>query len=211
MNHRDEFIVYFIKPVGLMGPIKIGLSASPARRLANCESWSPLRLELIGAVPGTWDDEQFLHECLVEFHSHGEWFHAAPAVIAAVEAVISTRNFDCVRASMTPKGSVRSKKNRETRSRKSNSVTSAAPSDVKAPVSSNPAPGETGATNSDPKSPCLSSLTSANCAGASVSALSSSFESEVSALEIEWLRAGIIMNARTFATSVNSPSNPSSL
>lgn len=118
MNFRDKFIVYFIKPVGQDGPIKIGLSNDPARRIAEFATWSPLRLELLGSVPGSWADEQFMHECLADHLSHGEWFHASPEVLSAVNSVIATGGFDAVRQALTPKANLRSLKNRATRSRK---------------------------------------------------------------------------------------------
>jgi hypothetical protein len=77
-----------------------------------------------------------------------------------------------------------------------------------------PAASVTVATNSLPTSPPqVASETSVNCAGASVSALSSSadfgmagfgidFDSEIEVLEAQWARDGILMNSRTFATSV---------
>lgn len=33
--------VYFIKPIGMDGPIKIGCSDKPARRLITLAAWSP--------------------------------------------------------------------------------------------------------------------------------------------------------------------------
>lgn len=118
MNSRDQFTVYFLKPVGMSGPIKIGLSENPKRRINEFKNWSPFKLEMIGTAPGTWADEQFLHECLVEHHSHGEWFHASPLVLDAVEQVISSGSIDTLRQSLKPVANLRAKKNRATRDAK---------------------------------------------------------------------------------------------
>lgn len=118
MNFRDQFTIYFIKPVGLTGPIKIGLSKHPERRLDEFRGWSPLELEMIGTVPGNWADEQFLHECLAEHHSHGEWFFPSPEVITAVEQVIAHAGVAAIKSHLVPAGNLRSKKNRMTRSKR---------------------------------------------------------------------------------------------
>lgn len=117
MNTRDLFLVYFARPVGMRGPIKIGISQNPYARCKNGESWSPFPLEIFGTVPGRWLDEQFLHECLAEHHSHGEWFHPSPFVIEAVQSVLGTGGFDRVRATLNPVANVRSKRISDTRNR----------------------------------------------------------------------------------------------
>jgi hypothetical protein len=55
--------VYFIKPVGMDGPIKIGCSNIPEHRLVSLSMWSPFPLEIIGKTPGNLKDEGFLHRC----------------------------------------------------------------------------------------------------------------------------------------------------
>jgi len=114
INTRDLFLVYFMKPIALDGPIKIGLSGNPRERLRTSAAWSPFPLEVIGAVPGRWIDEQFLHECLADHHFHGEWFHAAPLVREAVEMVLSTGGFENVRAALAPLRNIRTKAHRAT-------------------------------------------------------------------------------------------------
>lgn len=44
--------VYFIKPVGLAGPIKIGCSYSPEKRRSALDCWSPFALEIIAQIDG---------------------------------------------------------------------------------------------------------------------------------------------------------------
>ena len=79
--------VYFIRPVGQLGPIKIGCSYSPKDRLRAYSEWSPIPLELILTVPGSMKLERNLHECFADHHSHREWFFASPRLLAAIASM----------------------------------------------------------------------------------------------------------------------------
>jgi len=81
--------VYFFKPCGLDGPIKIGCSECPQARLETFAAWSPFPLELIGSVPGTMQDELYLHRCFYPLRSHGEWFRSSPELRAAIDRRLS--------------------------------------------------------------------------------------------------------------------------
>ncbi len=87
MNRHTMREVYFLKPVGMDGPIKIGCSKWPENQLGVYGSWSPFPLEIIVAIPGSIDLEKNIHECFVDCHSHAEWFHASPRLVAAIEAL----------------------------------------------------------------------------------------------------------------------------
>lgn len=100
-------LVYFIKPVGADGPIKIGCSYVPQNRLIDLTAWAPQPLELIGAVPGTLQDEGFLHRCFADLHSHREWFRADPRLTSAIKSILSAGNLDAARSSLTPCGKIR--------------------------------------------------------------------------------------------------------
>jgi hypothetical protein len=76
--------IYFIKPIGMDGPIKIGCSDRPASRLASLMCWSPFPLELLATIPGSLDLERNIHECFLDAHDRGEWFNPSPALVAAV-------------------------------------------------------------------------------------------------------------------------------
>jgi hypothetical protein len=88
MEPAGKRFIYFMKPKGHLGPIKIGTARSPITRLKQIERSSPYRMEIIGAVIGTPRDESFLHRTLWPHHSHGEWFHPNEEVLSAVEKVI---------------------------------------------------------------------------------------------------------------------------
>jgi hypothetical protein len=85
--YREGF-VYFVKPVGMAGPIKIGFTASTKTRIQQMMSWSPFRLELMAFTPGTMDDEQELHQIFSDHRNHGEWFNPHPDLLDYIHRVI---------------------------------------------------------------------------------------------------------------------------
>ena len=79
--------VYFIKPVGLPGPIKIGSSREPQNRLAQLADWSPWPLEILVMIPGTLELERRLHSCFSHAHRHREWFEPDTELVAGITAL----------------------------------------------------------------------------------------------------------------------------
>jgi len=77
--------IYFLRPVGQRGPIKIGCSMEPTARLKHLAHWSPIPLELAGEVAGDHDVERRLHKMFAADRSHHEWFHPS----AALEEIIA--------------------------------------------------------------------------------------------------------------------------
>ena len=80
-------IVYFFKPVGMDGPIKIGFTKDPAARLRSVNSWVPWKLEMVASIPGTLKMELRLHALLQAYRMRGEWFAGSPEVLAVVDAI----------------------------------------------------------------------------------------------------------------------------
>ena len=80
-DRSAQLYVYFIKPIGFDGPIKIGCSHMPIQRLLSIATWSPFPLEIIHQMPGGVRLEGNLHECFFDLHSHREWFHAKPRLL----------------------------------------------------------------------------------------------------------------------------------
>ncbi len=96
--------VYFIRPIGHVGPIKIGCTRATYRRTQQLGTWSPLPLELVTQTPGGIVVERQFHERHAAFRSHGEWFHWSPELqrdmdlIAAGEfdaSVLPAARFTC--------------------------------------------------------------------------------------------------------------------
>lgn len=70
----DAAYVYFIRPVGMRGPVKIGCSTLPERRLKDLMIWSPFELEVAARLAGNIRVEQQFHAKFQHLHTHGEWF-----------------------------------------------------------------------------------------------------------------------------------------
>lgn len=76
-----QSFVYFIRPVGMVGPIKIGCSRDVSARLLTLGTWSPFPLELIAKFEGGMKLERNIHECFADVHSHKEWFRASAKLL----------------------------------------------------------------------------------------------------------------------------------
>jgi len=86
--YDEERHIYFMRPIGQDGPIKIGSSRAPERRLATYMEWSPYPLEIVVSMPGDMRTEWAIHRCFADAHSHDEWFRPIPRLLAAVERLI---------------------------------------------------------------------------------------------------------------------------
>lgn len=115
--------VYFAKPVGMDGPIKIGCSTLPHSRLMQLATWSPFPLEIIGFVPGTFADETFIHQCFADLHTRHEWFMSSPALRETIQAILDGGSIDSARSILKSKGKIRNtlgkKRSDESRRRQS--------------------------------------------------------------------------------------------
>lgn len=99
--------IYFIKPVGLDGPIKIGCSVKPKERLEFLSMWSPFPLEIVAYVPGRFPDECFLHQCFAHDHIRHEWFRSSKELHEAIWAIVASGTVDTVRKTLKPTGVIK--------------------------------------------------------------------------------------------------------
>lgn len=76
--------VYFLRPVGMAGPIKIGCTQHIDQRFRTMTYWSPFPLEMVLAVPGTTALEAELHARFADLRLHHEWFRADPRLDALI-------------------------------------------------------------------------------------------------------------------------------
>lgn len=95
--------VYFIR-AGQSGPIKIGVSCDPIKRLAALQTANPERLVLLGAWRDDKDPyglERKLHEIFAP-HRIGEteWFKASRELVLLAECCGATR-CDCCQGVVT--------------------------------------------------------------------------------------------------------------
>lgn len=79
--------VYFIRPIGMAGPVKIGTSRTPDRRLNTFETWSPFPLEIAAAIDGDYRLERRFHNHFAADHTHREWFKWSPQLEMVIQAV----------------------------------------------------------------------------------------------------------------------------
>lgn len=80
--------VYFLRPVGQVGPIKIGCSVNAKERLFAMNLSSPIPLELLAVVPGSARIERAIHVIFEKQRSHGEWFFPSPKLIKLIDDLI---------------------------------------------------------------------------------------------------------------------------
>lgn len=100
-------MIYFIKPVGMRGPIKIGCSHAPQIRLGQHNAVSPIPLEIVAVTEGNLGLEAAIHSCFRDLHSHGEWFFAGDRLVSAVDAIASGVPVDVAIDLTDLKGSIR--------------------------------------------------------------------------------------------------------
>lgn len=86
MIGRTRF-VYFMRQTDGRGPVKIGISDSPASRLQTYMGWCPYPMSIIAKLPGTLDTERRFHALFMHLHSHSEWFHWSPEIAGVVEQI----------------------------------------------------------------------------------------------------------------------------
>lgn len=89
MTTQPFRFIYFAQAINGQGPIKIGCSRVPARRIEALMAWSPQPLHLLAVVPGNWKLENNLHQCFADAHLHHEWFNPIPRLVDAVRAIAS--------------------------------------------------------------------------------------------------------------------------
>jgi hypothetical protein len=76
LANQDELLVYFVRAEGC-GAIKIGVSYDIVRRFEELQSASPVRLEILGAIPGGIPEEARLHRRFAKYRLHAEWYSEA--------------------------------------------------------------------------------------------------------------------------------------
>lgn len=79
--------VYFLRPIGQPGPIKVGHSVHPVSRLNAFQTWSPVLLEIVSQVEAEQTMERQIHDRFGKWSLHGEWFHPVEELISLAEGV----------------------------------------------------------------------------------------------------------------------------
>jgi len=82
--------IYFIR-AGKDGPIKIGYTSNnPTLRMSDIQVGCPYRLDIMGCIEGSLQDERYLHLKLSAHNTTGEWFEPHADVISVVKEAIAT-------------------------------------------------------------------------------------------------------------------------
>lgn len=79
--------VYFMKPVGMSGPVKIGCTDDQKGRLDNLSAKSPFPLEFLASFPGDHVMEARLHRHFIQSNTHSEWFQWTPQLQVVIDDV----------------------------------------------------------------------------------------------------------------------------
>lgn len=85
--------LYFIRPVGRAGPVKIGITLNPHQRLACHQTYSPVALEYAGLaeIDGAAALERALHRQFADVRSHSDWFAGTEELYEAIGAVVASQ------------------------------------------------------------------------------------------------------------------------
>lgn len=79
--------VYFMRPIGMEGPVKIGYSKEPRLRLQSYNYVSPWPLEIAAQVPAEPALEYAFHARFIAQHTHHEWFAASAELSETIRQV----------------------------------------------------------------------------------------------------------------------------
>ena len=79
--------IYFAQS-GKNGPIKIGLSEHPTKRMADLNRGSSEPVRLLGTRRGDHSEEKFFHKLFKDYKLNGEWFEPVPELLAYIDAFL---------------------------------------------------------------------------------------------------------------------------
>jgi len=91
IDKNKQRYIYFARPIGGDGRIKIGCSYNPAKRLVALASWSAYPIEIIAVAAGGFADEKMLHQFFADDRLHCEWFRASDDLHFVIEAMSRAR------------------------------------------------------------------------------------------------------------------------
>jgi hypothetical protein len=74
--------------------IKVGKANDPRQRLASLQTGSPVRLKLIGAIPGGHETEHAIHQRFQALRTYGEWFRASDDLLDYITQVLAAQRSD---------------------------------------------------------------------------------------------------------------------
>ena len=87
---RTSCVVYFVQAGGDGGPVKIGIARDLGSRLNSLRTGCPDPIVVLATAPGGKNEEAALHERFATHRRRGEWFAAAPELLAYVDSVAAS-------------------------------------------------------------------------------------------------------------------------
>lgn len=79
--------LYFVRAADGGGPVKIGRSSAPEKRLGSINTSSPHRLVIAAVARGWGGYERHFHALFAPLRMHREWFSPALEIDAAIVAI----------------------------------------------------------------------------------------------------------------------------
>jgi len=67
--------LYFARPKGQLGPVKIGCATNVKNRIQQLRPFGMSALELVASIPGSMDDEWRIQSLFWHDRLEGEWFN----------------------------------------------------------------------------------------------------------------------------------------
>lgn len=87
----DPSLWIYVIQVGVDGPIKIGISRDPARRLRELQQSHPEQLRLALTFRGLALEEKLLHEEHADLRLRGEWFRPHAVIWRQLRCYVDAR------------------------------------------------------------------------------------------------------------------------
>lgn len=86
----SQSVATYVVQAGTVGPIKIGQSVHPVRRIRDLQACCPFQLNFLVALSAKIHPEKEIHAGLDEARIHGEWFTWCREVEQTVRALIDS-------------------------------------------------------------------------------------------------------------------------
>ncbi len=86
-GNRKSNILYFIQAEN--GLIKIGVCFDAALRFSQLSRISPIKLTLLGSIPGNLSKEKEIHTKFKNLNSHGEWFRPDKELLGFIKEALN--------------------------------------------------------------------------------------------------------------------------
>lgn len=93
-EHRRDTrgVIYFLL-AHEVARVKVGFTTHFENRFRDLQSTSPVKLEVLRVVEGSYHDEQTVMAVFHKYRLHGEWFIAAPPLMQFINSLVQGEKF----------------------------------------------------------------------------------------------------------------------